>query len=283
MYGNFIGIYKDSGATWQLVQWALTPLIEPYGLQAVPITRADVMDHQALHPKRTRLAAVVLPGSDHGSQIYRDHFGETGFQHFRDFCAHGGMAMGICAGVGPLVTAVNWHSPKLTRYTTENANMVRGTLHGPMPQLLHPDADRLGGWFKANTTHICIPGEDIDPELMYWGGGYFVADEEVNVLARFRNVLGPDGKQAIAVAHKSYGLGDVVLSNIHPEATGPLLAKNVGEAEADTDVDARKGTYRGELIERLNRSEGARNRLLFTMLQPMLERRAYAAYRTSFG
>lgn len=283
MYRDHIGIYKDSGATWQLIQWALAPIVEPYGLQITTTSRADVMEKGALHPHRTNLAAFILPGSDHGSEIYRQHFGERGFQYIRDYTTSGGMTLGICGGVGPLISAVDWRSPKLTRYSTHNTNMVRATLHGPLPKLLHPKAAELGGWFKANTARISMPYEEKDAELMYWGGGYLVAEEELNVLARFRDVLGPDGKPAIAVAHKPYGLGDVVLSNIHPEASGPLISKNVGQTEADTDVDAPPGTHRRQLVERLNGSERARHRLLQAMLQPMLDRHAALSYRIACG
>lgn len=271
MERNLIGLYKDVGATLKLWECALEPL-QDEGLYAHHIGCKDILEHDTLNPGNTRYAAIVFPGTDRGSIAYREQLQGIGYDRVRAFVHNGATAVGVCAGMGPLGGIVDWRDPQLMRRTHNNMWMVRGMTCGPI-DLYHPQAPVRDGWFKANTTAVAIDGEERDARLLWWGGGYFVPDEEVNVLARFRDVKTRDGQDAIAAVHKKFGAGDVVLSSIHFEVSGRTLAENVGDSETDKDVDAPPGTYRRSLVRDLDASEPPRQRLLFRAFQSVLEKR----------
>lgn len=272
MQRNLIGIYKDAGATWHLMEKSLAPYAA-YGLTTALVSRADVMEHDALNPSTTPYAAFILLGSDRG-QSYRDDFKEEGYQIIRTYCAAGGLVVGICAGSSILVEWTDWRDPNLTRRTNDSAALIKGELHGPLPQLLRQDAPCVG-WFKANVARVCLPSQPAPVPLTYWGGGHYVAREEVDVLARFADVIGNDGLPVIAAARKKYGAGDVVVSAVHPEVSAELLIKNVGQSEMDADylVGEQKGAHRTGMIEQLATSEIERQLFLHSLLRPILDRR----------
>lgn len=278
---NLIGLYDDVGATLHLWQRALLPLRQ-YGLYTQHIKRADIIEHDALNPRTTRYAALVLPGTDWGSTAYRKQLNGVGGAAIRAFCASGATVVGVCAGGSWMGGVVDWRDPNLMRFTAENVGLVKGTTIGPL-SLYDPFAPFIRGWFKANTTTVSIPGEAVDPRLLWWGGGHFVPDEDVNILARYKYAMGPDGQPAIAAVHKPYGAGDAVISNIHFEVSGPIMQANIGDAEIDMDVDAPKGTYRRGLVATLTWHENARQRLLMRAFQPLLDKRAAAAEQRRFG
>ena len=191
-------------------------------------------------------AVIVLPGAANGDG-YRRMLGRSG-EAIRAHVAGGGGLLAICAATYPSFTTYSFLTEAgILKEFTSSAALVRGHVHGPLPELSDP-AKRWGGmWANHAVARLEFhddTGARRDAGICYSKGGRMTIDpgERCDVIATFRDVAG----QPPAIAGKAIGRGYAVFSSVGIE----INARKMYDLIVPADDHTRQGRrYLGELVK----------------------------------
>ena len=157
----------------------------------------------------------VMPG---GADLpYAKKLNGAGNVNIRAFVENGGTYLGICAGAYYACRAIEYHKGRADEICgLRELAFVDCVAVGSLPEIAPHYDDTLS---SAAITKIILDRGDII-NTYYHGGCYFdVADKGAKVMARYDALI----EKLPAIITKKFGLGRVVLSGVHLEASNTHL------------------------------------------------------------
>lgn len=261
-------IYIGSNASYEFLEHSLQFYVQQ-GIALRRITKQDIVEKNILQENKDDIMALFLPGA-RSSQVYHEDLGGAGFSAIKEYVETGGSFIGICAGAYLACRHISYDGPEISKHGKHyDLDLFDGTAIGELPVLYKNPERVVHSWHSVIPTHIDVWGYQKPVTLAYWRGPYYQPhpDEDIDIMAHYRDVVLPDGSNPVAIAIKRHGKGKAVFCGVHPELSGFELEKSPSAKFIDLD----DGSCRIELANALKHSEHERMALFQNMVREALQ------------
>lgn len=241
---NKVLIYEDYGcADISVLAKELRAYFEPRGCRVGFTDANEIISRNSLNQE---VLAFFIPGG--ASTPYRHKLEVLGNAKIRDYVRQGGVYYGICAGAYYACKQTEFEkdlpeSRIIAEYKLDllNAKAV-GSLYKELniePFAKNPASSAAVELFDENGAAVVVH---------YHGGPYFELNnpENAEILARY-NLAG--FKPAVVL--QPYGKGKVILSGVHYEDSGEMLAKASSDLQKTSQILSQNESTRQAFFNKL--------------------------------